>query len=100
MRKKKKTLTSESMFDNNLSYMQYVRRLTELSISMFKWTGLPDTVDERFLELALFGNGSAVFFKDDVIGFCASDVCSVEISMCMTFQQILPLMPQMATTCI
>lgn len=69
MRKKKKTLTGESMFDNNLSYMQYVRRLTELSISMFKWTGLPDTVDERFLELALFGNGSAVFFKDDVVGF-------------------------------
>lgn len=71
MRKKKKTLTVESMFDNNLSYTQYVRRLTELSISMFKWTGLPPTVDERYLELALFGNGSAVFFKDDVVGFLA-----------------------------
>lgn len=57
------------MVDNNLSYIQYVRRLTELSISMFKWTGLPDTVDERFLELALFGNGSAVFFKDEVVGY-------------------------------
>lgn len=57
------------MLDNNLTYIQYVRRLTELSISMFKWTGLPNTVDERFLELALFGNGSAVFFKDDVVGF-------------------------------
>ena len=64
-----KTLTGESMIDNNLSYMQYVRRLTELSISMFNWTGLPDTIDARFLELALFNNGSAVFFKDDVIGF-------------------------------
>lgn len=57
------------MIDNNLSYMQYVRRLTELSISMFNWTGLPDTIDARFLELALFNNGSAVFFKDDVIGY-------------------------------
>lgn len=66
---RKKTLTGESMIDNNLSYMQYVRRLTELSISMFNWTGLPDTIDARFLELALFNNGSAVFFKDDVIGF-------------------------------
>ena len=66
---RKKTLTGESMIDNNLSYMQYVRRLTELSISMFNWTGLPDTIDARFLELALFNNGSAVFFKDDVIGY-------------------------------
>lgn len=67
--RRKKTLTGESMNDNNLSYMQYVRRLTELSISMFNWTGLPDTIDARFLELALFNNGSAVFFRDDVIGF-------------------------------
>lgn len=67
--RRKKTLTGESMLDNNLSYMQYVRRLTELSISMFNWTGLPDTIDARFLELALFNNGSAVFFRDDVIGF-------------------------------
>lgn len=38
---------------------------------MFKWDGLPDTVDERYLELHLFLNGSMVYFKDDVIG----DLC-------------------------
>lgn len=56
---------------NNLTYTQYVNRLTELSISMFQWNGLPDTVDERYLELHLFLNGSMVYFKDDVIG----DLC-------------------------
>ena len=51
--------------------MQYYDRLTELSISMFDWKNLPDTVDPRFLELALFGEGMAVFFYDDVMGYLA-----------------------------
>lgn len=56
---------------NNAAFMQYYNRLTELSISMFEWKNLPDTVDPRFLELVLFGDGMAVFFKDDVVGYCA-----------------------------
>ena len=32
---------------------------------MFEWRNLPDTVDPRFLELTLFANGMAVFFKDE-----------------------------------
>lgn len=56
---------------NNATFMQYYNRLTELSISMFEWKNLPDTVDPRFLELVLFGDGMAIFFEDEVIGFCA-----------------------------
>lgn len=56
---------------NNSAYMQYFNRLTELSISMFEWKNLPDSVDSRFLELALFGDGMAIFFEDEVLGFCA-----------------------------
>ncbi len=56
---------------NNATYAQYFNRLTELSISMFEWKNIPDTIDTRFLELALFGDGQAVFFKDDVLGFLA-----------------------------
>lgn len=61
----------ESANMNNATYMQYYDRLTELSIAMFEWENLPDTVDERFLELALFGDGVSVFFKDDVLGHLA-----------------------------
>lgn len=32
---------------------------------MFEWKGLPDSVDPRFLELALFADGMAIFFKDE-----------------------------------
>ena len=59
----------ESAVMNNRTYMQYYQRLTELAISMFEWKNLPDTVDERFLEMCLFGDGMAVFFKDEVLGF-------------------------------
>ena len=55
----------ESADLNNASYIQYYDRLTELSISMFEWRNLPDSIDPRFLELTLFANGMAVFFKDD-----------------------------------
>lgn len=55
----------ESAELNNAAYIQYYDRLTELSISMFEWRNLPDTVDPRFLELTLFANGMAVFFKDE-----------------------------------
>lgn len=58
----------ESSIRNNATFVQYYNRLTELSISMFEWQNLPDSVDERFMELALFSNGMAVFFRDDELG--------------------------------
>ena len=54
---------------NNRSYIQYYDRLTELSVSMFEWKNLPDSIDARFLELVLFSDGMSVFFKDDVMGY-------------------------------
>lgn len=67
-RKIEKTLFGESATVNNLTYMQYLNRLTELSVSMFEWKNLPPTVDARYLELHLFETGSMVYFDDDVIG--------------------------------
>ena len=61
----------ESARYNKQGYMQYFDRLTELSISMFEWKNLPDTIDERFMELTLFGDGMVVFFKDEVLGYLA-----------------------------
>lgn len=67
-RKREKTLFGESATVNKLTYMQYLNRLTELSVSMFEWKNLPPTVDARYLELHLFETGSMVYFDDDVIG--------------------------------
>lgn len=61
----------ESAQMNNGTYRQYYNRLVELAISMFEWKNLPDTVDPRFLELTLFTDGQAVFFKDEELGYLA-----------------------------
>lgn len=67
----------DSMLLNNRTYLQYLQRLTELAISMFKWENLPSTVDPRYLELHLFENGCVVYFNDDVIGNLCLD-CAVQ----------------------
>lgn len=68
MGKRKRTNFEDSAATNTLTYMQYLRRLMELSMSMFEWKNLPSTVDPRYIELRLFETGSVVFFKDDVLG--------------------------------
>jgi hypothetical protein len=69
--RRKHDIFDESMILNNLTYRQYLDRLTELAISMFEWKNLPKTVDARYLELHLFETGCMVYFKDEVIG----DLC-------------------------
>jgi hypothetical protein len=70
-RNKGNGLFGESAIMNNATYIQYFDRLVELSVSMFEWHGLPETVDPRYLELHLFQNGSMVYFRDEVMG----DLC-------------------------
>lgn len=61
----------ESALLNNRTYLQYYNRLLELAINMYEWKNLPVTVDERFLELTLFSDGMAVYFRDEILG----DLC-------------------------
>lgn len=68
MGRRRKTNFEESLAMNDYTYMQYAYRLMELSISMFEWKNLPEGVDERFLEMVLFTDGHAVFFRDDELG--------------------------------
>lgn len=66
--RRRKTNFEESLSMNNYTYMQYAYRLMELSIAVFEWKNLPEGIDERFLEMVLFTDGHAVFFKDDELG--------------------------------
>lgn len=77
MKKKKNQSFHDTLMANGATYVQYYNRLMELSMSMFEWKNLPDTVDDRYLELGLFSSGCMVFFKDDVIG---------ELALNMTYQ--------------
>lgn len=58
----------ESARGNNAEYNHYLLRLVELSVSMWDWQNLPDSVDPRFIEMCLFFNGHCVYFNDEVMG--------------------------------
>ena len=62
---RRKTQFGESAIRNNGPDGFYLERLTELAISMFEWKNLPKELDPRFLELTLFQDGQAVWFRDD-----------------------------------
>jgi hypothetical protein len=51
-------------WENERTYQMYFVRLRDYALSVFKWEGLPDTVNERFLELTMFQQGKILFFKD------------------------------------
>lgn len=58
-----------SLDANMRDYYTYLNKYIELSICMFDWQNLPDTIDARFLELALFLDGHALFFQDEDLGY-------------------------------
>lgn len=64
----RKSLFRQSLLKNSVAYNEYVDRLTELAISMFKWENLPDSISERYMELSLFLCGKVVYFNDEVLG--------------------------------
>lgn len=64
-----------SRFNNNPSgnrvavlQRMYYRVLSELAMNRFKWTGLPDNISVRFMEMELYFRALAVFFKDEERG--------------------------------
>ena len=46
-------------------YQQYIQYMLDRTQRMFKYSGLPDTIPQRELELLLQVNGTATFGKDD-----------------------------------
>lgn len=54
--------------DIQSTYNYYFMRLASIAMSCFKWDGLPDSVDPRFVEYTLFYNSNGLFFNDEVLG--------------------------------
>lgn len=48
-------------------YNMYMSRLVSIAISVFKWDGLPEGINQRQLEWWLFSYGKVLFLKDDGI---------------------------------
>lgn len=66
-----KQVKTSAAYLNDMTYVDYYNRLRSLALSVFKWTGLPESVNVRFLEQTLFDYGRALFFEDETLGFMA-----------------------------
>lgn len=65
---RKRDRERESARRNSMTYLLYYNRLREYAINMFKWEGLPDSVNERFLETKMYEEGRVVFYEDKNLG--------------------------------
>lgn len=68
---RRKTNFEESLVGNMRTYGQYMTILKQIAISMFEWKNLPDSVNARYLEIALFYDGAGLYFNDEVMGHLA-----------------------------
>lgn len=64
------TANLSEMFSERMRAMLF-QKLHELCTNRFKWDGLPDTVDPRYLEMTLFERGTVVFFDHENYGLLA-----------------------------
>ncbi len=54
---------------NHYFFHDYYSRLKNIALSIFKWEGLPDSCNARFLEDVLYHYGVAAFVEDKTMGF-------------------------------
>lgn len=67
-----KKMTAKQL--NNNQYFEIFNRITNIALSRFKWTGLPDSCRPEILEQTLFFYGKALFFYDEMLGYLHTPV--------------------------
>lgn len=58
--------TASNGSDNRVKLIErmYMAKLTELAMNRFEWSGLPDSINVRFMEMSLFNTALSVFYYD------------------------------------
>lgn len=62
---------NRAQYTNRSTFLMWWYKLRNIALTIYEWKNLPDTVDERYIELELFNNGYAIYFNDFLIG----DLC-------------------------
>lgn len=62
-------MSKEIKIRNHIIFHDYYSRLKNIALSVFKWEGLPDSCNGKFLEDCLFHYGIAGFCEDEQLGF-------------------------------
>lgn len=67
--KKQNRKSNREFWKNNRTYIKWYNRLKKIAVARFEWKNLPDTIDERYMEMMLFERGMVVFFWDEFLGY-------------------------------
>lgn len=59
---------SMAVYLNDRVLTHYFNELMLIAKSIYEWVGLPDNMDEKWIENYLFSEGKCLFFKDDIRG--------------------------------
>lgn len=54
--------------EKDLHFLRLYHRYKLLALNIFRWDNLPKNIESRHIEKALFENGQAIFYEDDVHG--------------------------------
>lgn len=68
---------NSSLYDNEATYIDFLRRMTKICLSIFEWENLPESMDSRFLEESLFFYGQAALLHDETVGY-VNTLCAGE----------------------
>ena len=60
---------SVAQMANNMTFSYYYYKLMLIARALFDWEGLPNNMDERWIEKYLFTSGKCIFFKDPTLGY-------------------------------
>lgn len=66
MARKRATLTD---LLNDLTFKVIYDKFKMIAVNMFEWSGLPEGIDEKYIENFLFHHGKAIFFRDPKMSF-------------------------------
>ncbi len=61
----------DARWRNSRAFQNWFVYLTNLYLNAFEFTGLPDTVNEKFLFETLYWDGKCLFFNDPTMGYLA-----------------------------
>lgn len=77
-RRNRNSQWDQSAAKNTSSYVMWENYLTSVALTLFEWVNLPESCDERFLELTLYNRGYALFFQDPVVQRYLTLTCTLD----------------------
>lgn len=71
----------QSSLLNSVNYQMYRNWIISLAVNRYRWTGLPDTCDERYLETTLIMEGVATIAHSDAVGWVSTKATSGRLNV-------------------